>query len=98
MPLNPRKLAASLQSKFHFTIAVGETGHTYYERKVDDLIPVRTKLDHHGKDLPDELVASIARQLSVPRKFLIEMVSCTKTEFDYEERLRANSPVPRFER
>lgn len=63
----------------------GKTDHRYYVLTIDGkqvaLTKVSTATNH--KDLGDDLVKQMARQLYVSTPFFREVISCTKSRDDY---------------
>ena len=95
MPLKPLDVERTLTGKLGFVEAKGHSSnHRWYELRLDGLPVILTKVSHCKGDLGPVLVSKIARQLRVNKVFLNEMINCTKSAADYEDRVRGNPEPP----
>jgi hypothetical protein len=96
MPLSARDVESKLLNKFNFSPAQNRnTDHKWYELQIEGIPVISTKLSHGIRELSDDLLAMIARQLHVRKKFLVEMVNCTKSSSDYIQQV-TTEPYPPF--
>ena len=88
MPFNKRDFIATLERKFGFEQVDG-SDHDAYAFFYDGRKIATTRFSRSHRDIDDTLLTQIARQIRVhDRKFLNEMVSCTRSREDFLQRLR----------
>jgi hypothetical protein len=94
MPRRNRDVEATLLNKFHFERSPTRSDdHRWLQLKLPDLPPIITHFSHGRQEIGDVLWSLIAKQLRVRKKFLNEMIDCTKSRDDYYEQLRSD-PLP----
>lgn len=81
MPLLVRDLEAMLVNKLGFTWRDGK--HRIYSLEVRGLRVASTALSHGERELGDNRVSEMARQLGIARKQLLALVQCTLNRDDY---------------
>ncbi len=85
MPLHSRDVAAKLIDKFHFALHEGD--HLFFVRELAGGKRLRTKVSHGRHELSAQLEAEMARQLRVPVPFFRLMISCTRSNEDFENQV-----------
>ena len=96
MPFKSEVVETKLKNKFGFSPAVGrESGHRWYELKIEGLPVISTKFSHGGKEINDFLESIISKQLRVRKPFFREMIGCTKSSEEYQEQVKED-PFPPF--
>jgi len=89
MVLKTRDVRKQLLNKFHFIEC--NTDHKKYELFIDGEKIVQTKISHGGKDIHDNILGKMAKQVGVVRlSYFKEMILCTKSEKEYIQELRRN--------
>lgn len=95
MPKSARKVMAGLEKK---GFKMRENDHSFFHLWVGGKkTVVYTKVSHGEKEIADNLLGAMARQLALSRKQLLELVDCPLTEAAYVAQLRAAgviSPPP----
>jgi hypothetical protein len=90
MPRPRTKVEAALRAK---GFALEEGDHHYFIYVSEDglVTNVKTKTSHGAKmkDIPDNLLAAMARQVSLSRSEFVSFVDCDLDRRTYEGRLRA---------
>ena len=95
MPRPTREVKDTLIRKFAFTKAPNRSAdHEWFELEIDGAQKVTTKFSHGMRELSDNLLAKIARQLLVKRPYLDEMIDCTKSRDAYYQKLREGPEGP----
>ena len=94
MPQRRDDLEAILQRKFGFKVAKDHSpDHRWYELRLPDLPPIRTKVSHSRGDIGSVIEGKIARQLRVRAPYFRGMVSCTNSKDDYYKQVQ-DDPFP----
>src|SRR4051794_18209364 len=92
MPRPARDVMAGLERK---GFAKKENDHTFFHLWVDDKkTRVYTKVSHGEKEIPDNLLGAMARQLNLNKKQFLELVDCPLTREAYVASLRTAGIVP----
>ena len=73
-------------SKKGFSCVSGH--HHFFEFYYNEKLIVSTRTSHNGQDIDDYLISAMSKQCKVRKDFFKELVTCTKTQNDYEEELR----------
>lgn len=96
MPRPVREVKGQLAAKFHFAPAPGKSDdHEWVALEIEGAQKVVTKFSRGARgDLSDSLLALIAKQLLVNRRYLAEMIDCTKSRDDYYRKLREDPEGP----
>lgn len=89
---------AALTSKLGFVRADGD--HYVYKLEIDGQYVARTKFSGSHKQLSDDLVAAVARQIGLTSPQLRQMVSCTIDRSGYLQILEQaeSNPTTRYGR
>jgi hypothetical protein len=91
MPKPAREVIAGLQRK---GFASRENDHTFLQLWVaNKKTPIYTKVSHGEKEIPDNLLSAMARQLRLNRKQFLELVDCALTLEQYTAILRTGSHI-----
>jgi len=92
MPRPARDVMAGLAKK---GFSKKENDHTFLHLWVDDKkTRVYTKVSHGEKEIPDNLLGAMARQLNLNKKQFLDLVDCPLTLDAYVTTLRAAGIVP----
>ena len=69
---------------------VENKGHRVFLFSVDGEVVAKTHTSHGGdEDLRDPLIAKMAEQLGVSKRFFAEVVQCTKSRAEFEAERRS---------
>jgi hypothetical protein len=99
MPRPARDVKNALEAKFHFAAAPNKNpDHQWLALEIEGAQKVTTKFSHGMREISDNLLGKIARQLLVGRPYLDEMIDCTKSVEDYYIKLRENPEGPHSRR
>jgi hypothetical protein len=92
MPRPARDVMAGLTKK---GFSKKENDHTFFHLWVDGKkTRVYTKVSHGEKEIPDNLLGAMARQLNLNKKQFLELVDCPFTLDAYVTTLRTAGIVP----
>ena len=91
-PKFPQKYGKTLVES---AVAPKENDHTFFHLWVDGKkTRVYTKVSHGEKEIPDNLLGAMARQLNLNKKQFLELVDCPLTHDAYVTTLRTAGIVP----
>ncbi|KAA3439900.1 hypothetical protein [Rufibacter hautae] len=88
--LDPKKAISNLLQKGFIKES---SHHHYYEFWHDNKLVARTYSSHNGQELNDFLIASMAKQCGMPKKFFIEFAKCTKSKEDFINLLKEKGDI-----
>jgi len=88
MPLPRTDVEQALERKLRFDRQ--ESDHRYFTLEIDGRVVARTKTSHGTKhrEIGDQLVGTMARQLHVSRSQFEAVVRCTRSRDEYLAALR----------
>lgn len=94
MPYRNRDVEDTLPNKFQFVrSATRSDNHRWLELALPGLPIIATYFSHAREDIGDRLWGKIARQLRVRKKYLNEMIDCTKSRDEYYQQVTV-APCP----
>jgi hypothetical protein len=68
--------------------------HVYYYLHVDGRkTMIRTKISHNARDITENLLALMARQVKLTKRQFLELVDCPLTNEQYVRLLRAGNHI-----
>ncbi|HNS45184.1 MAG TPA: hypothetical protein PKH37_08160 [Alphaproteobacteria bacterium] len=92
MPIKKHDLRQCLLQKFRFEEVPGSK-HEAVSLFVDDKKVATTRFSRAGKDISDQLLRLIAREIWVQLGYLKEMYDCTKSRDDYLQHLQNSEHI-----
>ena len=92
--MKPSDLEAMLERKLGFTRSGAHSSdHRWYELRLPDLPPIRTKVSHSKQAIGSLIEGKVARQLRVRGPYLQELLVCTKSRDEYCQQVK-DEPFP----
>ena len=99
MPYRNRDVEDVLLNKFQFVRSQNRAAnHRWIELRLPGLPVITTYFSHGRQEIADRLWGMIARQLRVRKRYLDEMIECTKGRDDYYQQVRTDPYPPWFHR
>ena len=95
MATKTKDLKEKLRYKFRFSEDENRSSdHIWFKLQLPGIPVISTKVSHGAHEISAPLESLIAKQLGVERKYLLEMIACTKSKEDYEAWIRAHPRPP----
>lgn len=91
MPASARKVDRVLRKSLGFERRMGK--HKVYFLKVGRRVVAQTLISHGSKEISDSLLSSMARQMGITRRQLMDLIDGKLTREDYFNLLREQGKI-----